>query len=92
MAVRCYTLSMGRSAECRAGLPVSKAPDSDEDEDAPVVVGEDGVEEFAVDDFRTQFPMAFGEQAQSLDVTYHNTLLCREASDKVRIAFTLPMP
>ena len=29
-----------------------------------MVVGQDGVEELALDDFRTQFPMAFGEQSQ----------------------------
>lgn len=44
----------------RAGL-AARAPASDSDEDAPVVVGEDGMEEVAVDDdFRSQFPMAFG--------------------------------
>jgi hypothetical protein len=31
-----------------------------------VLVGEDGIGEIAVDDFRGQFPMAFGEQPLGL--------------------------
>jgi hypothetical protein len=50
-------------------MPAPKAADSDDDEDAPVVVGDDGVEELAIDDFRTQFPMAFGEQPVGLSFT-----------------------
>ena len=61
----CYRVSelkVSLVCDCRMGLASSKAADSDEDEDAPVVVGDDGVEELAIDDFRTQFPMAFGGQ------------------------------
>lgn len=43
-----------------------------------MVVGEDGVEELALDDFRTQFPMAFGEQSQ-LGGLAHNHFIPWEA-------------